>query len=124
MRIIIKTKNLELTQALESYITEKIESVKKFVNILKEDLPERGKTLAEVFVEVEKETKHHLHGDVFSAEALVRLPGKKFIARAKSDDLYKAIVAVKEELKSEVEKYKFKKIDRTRREQKKIRNKV
>ena len=35
MKIIIKTKNLELTEGLQTFIDEKIGSVKKFINILR-----------------------------------------------------------------------------------------
>ena len=116
MKIIIKTKNLELTPSLESFVDEKIGSLKKFIDILKDDIPEKGKTLAEVFVEIGKESKHHRKGDFFRAELQVRLPGKKIIVEASSDDLYKSIVEAKKELKLEIEQYKLKGIDRGRRE--------
>jgi ribosome-associated translation inhibitor RaiA len=41
------------------------------------------------------------------------------MAQSEKDDLYKAIVEAKDELKLEIEKYKFKKIDKTRRQQRK-----
>lgn len=113
MKIISKAKSLELTPELESFVEEKFETLKKFVNILKRK--EEGKTLAEVFVELEKETKHHRKGDIFSVKALVILPGKKLMAKATSDDLLKAVVEAKERLKMEIEKYKLKIIEKRRR---------
>jgi ribosomal subunit interface protein len=124
MKIIIKTKNLELTPSLESFIEEKISSLKKFIDILKEDIPEKGKTLAEVFVEVGKETNHHRKGDIFRAELQVRLPGKNIVVQASSDDLYRAVVEAKKELKLEIEQYKLKSIDKNRREVQKTKNKI
>ena len=119
MKITIKTKNLELTDAIQTYVEKKIGSIKKFINILKQDTPEKGKTLAEIFIEVEKESVHHKNGDVFVVKAQVVLPGKSLTIGARSDDLYKAIIAAKDELKLEIEKYKFKKIDKNRREERK-----
>jgi len=119
MKIIIKTKNLELTEGLQNFVEKKMGSIKKFIDILKEDTPEKGKTLAEVFVEVEKETKHHKKGKVFLVKTQVILPGKSLMAWYRSDDLFKTIVGAKNELKSEIEKYKFKSIDKNRRQQRK-----
>jgi ribosomal subunit interface protein len=119
MKIIIKTKNLELTEGLQNFVEKKMGSIKKFIDILKEYTPEKGKTLAEVFVEVEKETKHHKKGKVFLVKTQVILPGKSLMAWYRADDLFKAIVGAKNELKTEIEKYKFKNIDKNRRQQRK-----
>ncbi|MCX6741282.1 MAG: ribosome-associated translation inhibitor RaiA [Candidatus Parcubacteria bacterium] len=123
MKIIIKTKNLELTDALQVFIENKFGGLKKFINVLKRE-DEVGKTLAEVFVEVEKETKHHNKGLVFLVNTKVVLPGRSLIAEAREDDLYKAIVSAKDELKMEIGKYKFKKIDKTRRAQRKSKSEL
>lgn len=99
MKINIKTKNLSLTPSLEEYINEKIGSLEKFI------------TIAEIFVEVEKETKHHRHGEVFNAEVQILLPGKSLLAKATGEDLLMAIVEVKDQMQQEIKKYKTKKID-------------
>ena len=119
MKIIIKTKNLDLTGDLQNFIEKKIGSIKKFIDILKDDTTEKGKTLAEVFVEVEKETTHHKKGKVFWVKTQVILPGKSLMVGFKADDLFKAVIGAKDELKMEIEKYKFKKIDKNRRQQRK-----
>lgn len=124
MKIIIKTKNIDLTPDLQSFIEKKIGSIKKFINILKQDTPQGLKTLAEVFVEVEKETEHHKKGKVFCVQTQVSLPGKHLTSGAKADDLFKAIVEAKDELKLEIEKYKFKKIDKNRRQQRKTKRSI
>ena len=124
MKIIINAKNLELTSVLKSFIEKKIGAIKKFVNILKQDTPQKGKTLAEVFVEVEKESKHHRKGEIFLVKAQVVLPGKSLSASARADDLFKAIIAAKDELKEEIGKYKVKKIDKVRRTQRKLKEEI
>lgn len=123
MRIIIKTKNLDLTDELKNFIETRIGSIKKFIDFLKDE-SERGKTLAEVFVEVEKETEHHKNGKIFAVKVQVRLLGKSLIAYYKSDDLLKAVGGAKDELKAEIEKYKLKNIDRNRREQRRSKKEI
>jgi putative sigma-54 modulation protein len=121
MKIIIKTKNIDLTRELNNLIEKKFYGLKKFINILKRE-DEVGKTLAEVFVEVEKETTHHRKGDIFLVKSRIYLPGREIISEVRTDDLQKAIIKAKDELKMEIKKYKFKKIDKNRREQRKSKN--
>jgi len=123
MKIIIKTKNLDLTEDLQSFIEKKFIGLKKFINILKRE-DEIGKTLAEVFIEVEKETKHHRKGDIFCVKSRVYLPGREIIAQAVTDDLYGSVIKAKDELKMEIEKYKIKIFDKNRREQRKSKEKI
>jgi putative sigma-54 modulation protein len=106
MKIISKAKNLEMSVALESFINEKVGSLEKFID-------------GEVFVEVEKETEHHKKGKIFNCQLEMPLPGKTLVAEADSEDLYKAIVEAKEELEQEIKKYKFKKVEKDRRIQRK-----
>lgn len=122
MRIIIKTKNLDLTPSLENFTEKKFLTLKKFIKILKKE--EEKHTLAEALVELDKETKHHRKGDIFIAKCRIQLPGRKLMAKAKSDDLFKAIVLAKDEMKMEIEKYKFKKIDKNRRKQRKLKQEM
>jgi len=124
MRIIIKTKNLILSDMLENFIEKKISVLKKFLSVLKEDYPEGQKTLVEVLVEVEKETMHHKKGEVFKSSVEINLPGKKLMALSKGEDLEKVIIDAKEQIKKEINKYKFKKIDKNRRKQRKLKEKL
>ena len=120
MRIIIKTKNLVLSAGLKNFIEKKINVLKKFLSVLKEDYPEGQKTLAEVLVEVEKETMHHKKGEIFKSTVEINLPGKKLMALARGEDLEKVIIDAKEQIKKEINNYKFKKIDKNRRKQRKL----
>jgi len=123
MKIIIKTKNIEPTDSLRDFINEKFIILKKFTDILKRE-EGLGKTLAEVFVEVEKETKHHNKGEIFLAEASLKLPGKNLMASARADDLLNAITKARNELKSEINKYKSKEIESARRKRKKAEKEI
>jgi ribosomal subunit interface protein len=124
MNIIIKAKNLDLTEELQGFVENKIGSIKKFIDILKQDTPKKLKTLAEIFVELEKETEHHKKGKIFIVKTQVNLPGKSLTAWSKADDLFKAIIGAKDELKKEIEKYKFKNIDKNRRQQRKSKEEI
>jgi ribosomal subunit interface protein len=122
MKIIIRAKNLELTKSLRNFIEEKIGGLKKFVDVLKKQ--EKGKTLAEVFFDIEKETKHHNKGQVFRSEAKIMLPGKKIIAQSAGDNLLLTVVEIKDKLQQEIKKYKLKTIDGVRRQQKKFKKEI
>ncbi len=112
MNIVIKTKNLELTESLEKFISKRLEGLKKFIKVLKNDSQE-------VMIEVEKETKHHKKGDVFRAEAIIKLPGQSLVARAHGEDLGKVVTETRDEMEREIRKYKTMKIEKPRREQRK-----
>jgi ribosomal subunit interface protein len=123
MKITIKTKNLELTGDLQNFIEKKFGILKKFIDVLKRK-DEIGKTLAEVFVEVEKETTHHRKGNIFLVKSQIYLPGREIISEVRADSLQKVIVKAKDELKTEIEKYKFKNIDKHRRQQRKSKTEI
>ncbi len=112
MKTTIKAKNFELTPTLEGFIEEKFDGLAKFADI------------TEVIVEVKKETKHHRKGDIFVAGSQIGMPGKQIVAEATSDDLFKAIIESRDELKMEIEKYKVKKIENNRRKQKKLKKEI
>jgi len=122
MKIIIKTKNIELTKALQDFIEEKIGGLKKFIITL-EEKPAVGKTPVEALVEVEKETEHHKKGKIFKAVAKITLKGKNLIAQARSENINSAIVKLKDQIQKEIKKYKLKKMDARIRKQRKINEK-
>jgi len=103
MEIIIRTKNLKLTQVLETYIKEKIGKI------------EKGKPIIEAWVELEKTTLHHKKGPFFKAECKLKAPGKNVVAEASSEDLRLAIDEVRNELQRELRQYKEKQISKTKR---------
>ena len=124
MKVIIKTKNLQLTDSLILLINKKMTGLKKFMPITEDEILGKGKALLGVFLEIEKESKHHRKGDVFNAEAIITLPGKKLVAKAHGENLVTIISKVKRELEREVRKYKTQKIELPRRKYKKIKREI
>lgn len=112
MQINTKAKNLELTEYWEKVVDEKVGKLEKFAKTLAKDS-------FEVFVELSKETNHHKKGDLFVAQASIHLPGKSLVAKARGEDLLKAIGDMKDEMEIEIKKHKTKMIEEPRREAKK-----
>ena len=124
MKIITKTKNFELTDGMQIFVDTKLASLKKFIDVLKEDAPGKGKSLAEVFVELGKETAHHRKGNIFTCQLDVKLPGRRLVVKANSDDLNKAVVGARKELEREIKEYKVKKIEKNLRQRRKSRKEI
>lgn len=106
MRINIKATNLDLTPSLRTYIEEKLGPLVKFIK----RFDEAG--VAELWIEAARTTRHHRHGDVFMAEADLRLPKKVLRAAEHRGDVREAIDALKKTLKLEIDKYTTKMMER------------
>lgn len=89
-----------MTPSLTQYIEEKLGGLERFI----ERYDHEG--LVELWVEVARTTQHHHKGDVFRAEADLRLPGKVLRAEEESSDVRTAVDAVKDKLHLEIKKYK------------------
>lgn len=116
MQIILKSKNLTITNDIKKYTEEKISSLKKFIDILKIKT-EIGKDTAEFFVEIEKETMHHRKGEIFLAKGKLVLPGKTIVVSAKKDNILSAVVAMVDAFQVEIKQYKLKNKESIRRKQ-------
>src|SRR5258708_650299 len=101
MKITIK-KTFDLTPSLSLYIENKLSPLAKFVK----HFDETGE--AQIWLEISRTTRHHRKGDVFMAAADLRLPGKILRGEAEAENIRKAIDLVKQELQSEITKYKTK----------------
>ena len=110
MNIIIKGTNLELHNDLKEYVNEKIGGLKKFVE--NENIDSSSVI---VRVELAKTTRHHQHGDIYKAEVNLQFPGKMLRGVEESDDIYKSIDNVKDELREMITSYKDERRTRTRR---------
>lgn len=110
MNIIIKGTNLELHNDLKDYVEDKIGSLKKFM----EDIDLGGNRVI-VRVELAKTTQHHQQGDIYRAEVNLDLPKKMFRSAVESDDIYKAIDDVKDELRIMINEYKAERTDVSRK---------
>lgn len=93
MNIKIKTTNFSLTPAIQTYLEDKLRTIKKF-------LPNDESIFFEV--ELGKITRHHQKGDVFKAEVNLTVPGRLIRAVAEEWDLRVAIDRVKDELQREI----------------------
>jgi ribosomal subunit interface protein len=107
MQIIIKSKNLEITPAFDSFINNKLKSLEKIV----------GENNSEILIEIDKETTHHRHGEIFWASGNLIFDGKKISAQERSENAKKAVTKVLEEIKIEFKKYKLKNKESIRRKQ-------
>ena len=120
MKIVIKTKNLKLNQALENFIEEKINPLEKFSKIFQSEkyfdhFYGKGKPKVEAWVEIAKTTLHHKKGPVFWAECQMRFPKRSLRSTARSKDLRLAITEVKDELQRQLKQYKNKLTAQTKR---------
>lgn len=102
MRLNILATGIELTAAIRSYTEGKLSMLGKML--------ERYESSGEIGISVEigHSTKHHKHGNIFYAEATVRLPGATLRVEENDADLYSAIDKMKDTLKSDIIKYKNK----------------
>ncbi|MEK7120900.1 MAG: ribosome-associated translation inhibitor RaiA [Patescibacteria group bacterium] len=100
MKINIVTKDMDPTEAIASYVNEKVGSLKKFIK-------EGGKEpMADV--EVGKTTKHHQKGDVFRTEINMTIDGGFMRTESIKDDLYASIDEARDEMMRELVKRKEK----------------
>lgn len=93
MNIIIKSKNFELTDAIKSFVNEKVSALGRF----------EAKIL-EARADLERGTKHNT-GDVFRAEIMMYAPKELLRAEGEASDLYAAIDLANQKVKSQLEKY-------------------
>ena len=98
MKTTIKATNLNLTPEIKRAIEEKIATLDKFIPHIN--------TPVEAFVEVALETCHHKQGNIYYAEANIKVPGKIIRSEAKEENIYRAINTVKDELQVLLKKYK------------------
>jgi ribosomal subunit interface protein len=117
MNIIIKGTNLELHEDLKDYVNEKIGGLKKFM----EEIDFDGSGVI-ARVELAKTTQHHQQGDIYKAEVNLEMPRKMMRSVVESDDIYKAIDDVKDELRVSISEYKNEKIENSRRGRKIIKD--
>jgi len=100
MKISIKSTNIDLTPSLNTFISTKLDSLSKLVKKFDSE------GLVTLNLEVARTTRHHHKGDVFMAEANLKLPGKTLRAVDKNEDIRTAIDNMRQVLGREIEKYK------------------
>jgi len=98
MQLDIKTKDIELTDAIRAAIEERMAKL--------DTLLERFGEAVDTEVEVGKTTAHHAKGPFFRAEVHVRLPGKLVYADAEGEDLYIAVREARDKAERQIVDYK------------------
>ena len=98
MNIALTAKNIEITQAIRNFVEDKIGGLDKIL----------GHSEASASVEIGKPSKHHRSGEVFYAEVNLKMGGNLLRSEAQRDDLYAAIVEAKDELQTQIKKFKDK----------------
>ena len=89
MNIKIRSKNFEITAAIDDYVMKKIGTLEKFIDV-------KDSTICEV--EIGRTTTHHKSGEIFRTEVNIMEPGSKQVfAVAEAIDLYSAIDLVRDE---------------------------
>lgn len=97
MRLTLRQKDLELTDALREYVARKI--VRPTERLLKRAGPEDTVMLD---VEVARTTRHHHKGEIYRASATLSLAGRTIRASAEDTEIYAACDALEDELKREI----------------------
>lgn len=109
MKIDISTKNITLDEPLRVFVNDKIGGLDKYLNKYESVLAQ---------VEIGMPSKHHKSGEIFYAEANLKVDGRLLRAQAEHLDLRAAIVDVKEELQLQISKLKEKAEDSKRKKNK------
>jgi len=102
----IKATNMEMTEAIEGYVKEKLEMVEKLMGDFR---PEPT-----VDVELGKTSLHHNNGPFYFTEINLTVPGDLLRARTEAEDLYEAIDLAKDDLRRQVADLKDKMIEANR----------
>ncbi len=99
MKITIFCKDFEVTEAIKAYVTDKIESLSKYIS---SDQEVTGN------VRLGKITNAHQHGKIYFAEASIHTEAKNYGIRVESDDVYTAVDLLKDGLANNITTYKDK----------------
>ncbi|MDO8264797.1 MAG: ribosome-associated translation inhibitor RaiA [Candidatus Parcubacteria bacterium] len=118
MKIIIETRNIQITEVLEDFIEEKMAKLERFLKDIEKRDSEKGKDLSEIRVIVGRNSKHHKKGAIFSAECNLFFPPKTINAIEDADNMSSAIIKVRDEILRQIKNRKKKMIDLRRKPRK------
>lgn len=100
MKLPFKTTNFKLTESVASFLSQRMEKM--------EELIEKIGGVLTGWIEIGRITRHHKKGEVYRAEAQVKLKQQSIRAEGVSNTIFGAITEMKERLKRELSKYKTK----------------
>jgi putative sigma-54 modulation protein len=98
MDLHVKAIGIEHTEAIDTYVEEKIGGLEKFLT--------KVPTPHDARIEIGKTSSHHKNGAVMMCHAHLSVPGAMLHAESDKEDLYAAIDEVKDELERQIIKYK------------------
>jgi putative sigma-54 modulation protein len=101
IKIDIFANKIELNPSLREFIEEKIGALDKYIS--------RPTVLR---VEISRPSKHHRSGNIFYAEANLKIGDKLLRATAENSDLHTAIAKVRDDLQLQIKKSKEKRLAR------------
>jgi len=110
MKIMIHTKNIELTPSIEQFVNQKMDTLSK--------LFKPGDQLTEARIEIGRPSKHHQKGLVYYAEINLKIGGELLRATVEHVDLRTAIDFARDEIERQVKKFKSKRRDLSRKSKK------
>jgi ribosomal subunit interface protein len=108
-------KDFELTDAIKTYLADKMMSLEKYLN--RPDEVTFNARLGKV-------SNHHNHGKIFYAEISIHTPDKNFGGREEAEELYEAIDILKDELARSLTHYKSKTRALARKEAKRFKEEI
>jgi putative sigma-54 modulation protein len=105
MKINLKATKLEMTEAIENYVQDKMDLLEKYLGNIQ---------VINFDVEVERIIGGQNKGDIFRTEVNIEVPHDLLRVEKTEDDLYKAIDKVRDHLEDVIVKYKEKTRDKER----------
>jgi putative sigma-54 modulation protein len=102
MKFIIKSKDIKISDDLNSYIEKRIGKLERFLEGVDPEL-------LEATVEFEKIIGGQKEGEIFEAHVNLQFPGKLFRSEVRGENFFSMVNEMKEELEIEIRKYKTKK---------------
>ncbi|MFH0852527.1 MAG: ribosome-associated translation inhibitor RaiA [bacterium] len=102
MRVIIKSKEIKISDDLYSYAEKRIGKLEKFLENV-------DPNLVEATIEFFKAVGGQRQGNIFQADVNLRIPGKFFRSEVIGGNPYSMMDDAKEELEDEIRKFKTKK---------------
>src|SRR3989344_2686617 len=101
MKIMLHGAHIELTPAIKTYVEEKLGGIS-------EVLDPKHEALSELRVEIGRPSQHHQHGNVFYAEANLKIGAMLYRATSNHEDVRTAINEVRDDLERQLQKNKTK----------------
>ncbi|MBI2647842.1 MAG: HPF/RaiA family ribosome-associated protein [Candidatus Wildermuthbacteria bacterium] len=101
MKLPFKTTNFKMNESVANFLSRRMEKM--------EELLGKIGGVVSGWIELGRTTRHHKKGDVYRAEAQIKLKSQSIRAEGVSNTVFGAITQMKDRLKRELSKYKTRK---------------